>query len=49
MLALLAMVAVVCVWLNPHAGLFTKMFLTLFICSGGCGLGACLGIYDAIQ
>jgi hypothetical protein len=45
MFTLLAFASVIYVWTRPSTtlGFFGKMALTIFICSGGCGLGACLG------
>ena len=44
MFGLLSIAAVVYVWTRPATtlGFFGKMALTIFVCSGGCGLGACL-------
>lgn len=45
MLTLLAMAAIVYVWTRPPTtlGFIGKLALTIFICSGGCGLGSYLG------
>lgn len=45
MFTLLAMVGIVYVWTRPPTtlGLIGKFALTIFICSGGCGLGSTLG------
>jgi hypothetical protein len=45
MFTLLAIAGVVYVWTRPSdtLGFLGKMGLTIFICSGGCGLGSCLG------
>jgi len=44
MFSLLAMALVVYIWLRSDVGFFTKVFLTCFICSGGCGLAVCTGV-----
>lgn len=45
MFTLLAMAGIIYVWTRPPTvlGFLGKMALTIFICSGGCGLGSCLG------
>lgn len=45
MFTLLAIAGVIYVWTRPPEtlGFFGKLGLTIFICSGGCGLGSCLG------
>ena len=45
MFTLLAIASIIYVWTRPPEtlGFFGKFFLTIFICSGGCGLGSCLG------
>jgi len=42
---LFAIAGVIYVWTRPPGtlGFLGKMALTIFICSGGCGLGTCLG------
>jgi hypothetical protein len=45
MFTLLAIAGVVYVWTRPPEtlGFLGKMGLTIFICSGGCGLGSLVG------
>ena len=45
MFTLLAIAGVVYVWTRPSdtLGFLGKVSLSIFICSGGCGLGSCLG------
>jgi hypothetical protein len=45
MVTLLAMVGIVYIWTRPPEtlGFLGKTALTIFICSGGCGLGSYLG------
>jgi hypothetical protein len=45
MFTLLAIAGVVYVWTRPSdtLGFLGKVGLSIFICSGGCGLGSCLG------
>jgi hypothetical protein len=45
MFTMLAIASVIYIWTRPGTslGLFAKSALTIFICSGGCGLGSCLG------
>lgn len=45
MFGLLSIAAVVYVWTRPPEtiGFLGKSALTIFICSGGCGLGTCMG------
>ena len=45
MFTLLAIAGIIYVWTRPPEtlGFLGKFGLTIFICSGGCGLGSCLG------
>jgi hypothetical protein len=45
MITLLAIAGIVYIWTRPPTtlGILGKAALTVFICSGGCGLGSCLG------
>lgn len=45
MFGLISIALVVYIWTRPTStlGFFGKVGLSIFICSGGCGIGVCAG------